>query len=571
MKKITAILLLILIIQSVPVAFAAEAEGTISITLDKATATIGDIIEATVTLENMDVCIMSLPIHFNPDVVKIADNNGAVAASGLKTAVDLRNGKAGVIPGQAISGELNAEDDPLYWNGAIFENPQYPYLNNNGGLYKLMFSNTKSKLIINETLITLRFAVVGAGNSDIRFATKADREYDETSPDGVEYYGDAEAPRFPEIKSASITTQAGGTPPPIQPPSGGSQGGGFSPTVTVNPESESDTLIYEVPEKVIDNSLARAFAESNNGLNIEVNAGSNVKTFIIKVPVPSVRKAQEALVFSFMFDTPIGLIGFKNSHILTQTDDDSKFVILTIKGNLDCSISIDEKNIQGCLLGFHEGNIGAVAFTSNNPAMKSRFDGENLILLAETNGNYIVQTKALTFADIDSSHWAYGYVQSLVGKNVISGIDENTFSPESNVTREQFAKMTVEALGLYDSTASCDFSDLDENHWAYTYVASAVQAGIIKGYDDGTFGVGRNITREEMAVIMYRLDIEFAVSVLPTAFTDKDDIADWAADAVTRMQMANIIAGFEDGSFKPLENATRAQAAKIIFGVLAMF
>ena len=572
MKKIISIILLACILLQATPAFAANAEGTVSITLDKQTATVGDVIEATVTLENMDVSIMALPVHFNPSVVKIVNNNGAVVGSGLKTAADFRNGRAGVIPGQAINGAVDAQGNSLYWNGAIFENPQYPYLDNDRGLYKMMFSNTESKMIVNETLITLRFAVVGVGNSDIRIATKDDNEHDRTSPGGVTYYGVDETPHFPEMKGANITATAGGTPPPLDPgtSSGGNVGSGLPPTVEVTPDVTSDTLTYEVPEKLIENSLARAADETKNSLNISVNAGANVNTFVIKVPVPSVRKAQAAAVFSFLFDTPIGIIGFNNLPILVQAQDDSEFVILTLKSNLDCTIAIDDKVIQGCILGFHTEEIGAVAYSSNQAVMKSSFDGENLIFNAKQNGTYTVQVKDLNFPDLAKTHWSYGYVQSLVAKNVINGMEDGTFLPEYNVTREQFAKMLVEALEIYDASATCDFTDLDTSHWAYTYVASAVKAGVIMGYDDGTFGVGRNITRQEMAVMVSRCDVNFPTLIPAIAFTDSGDIADWARAAVTQMQRATIISGFEDNSFKPQENATRAQAAKIIYGILGI-
>jgi len=570
MKKLIAILLLVcLLMQVTPAVLAAENPGSISIELSETNAKVGDIVVATITLKDMDPFIITLPIHFNPKVLQVVNNSGQVVRSGIKTAAEIRDGSAGVITGQALSGDMDGSGNQLYWNGAIFDNPQYPYLDNDKGLYKFMFSDG-GKRIVSETIISLRFAVVGEGSSEVRFATSRDAAHDGTSVAGAVYFNDSEMPQYPATNTARITTTAGGIPPVIEQGGTGGGGGSLPPTMTVTFETADEALAYEVPEKVIENALARAANETGGSMNIAVNAGANVNEFVIKVPISAVRKAQAAFVSKFTFDTPIGVIGFKTPNIFAQAGQNSEFVILTLKGNLNCSIAIDQQTIQGCLLGFHTENIASTAFFNGKPIMKSNFDGKTLLFYAATSGSYTMQAKTVNFPDLPSSHWAYGNVQSLVAKNVVSGLDNGTFAPESNITREQFAKMIVEALGLYDASATCAFSDLAQNHWAYGYVASAVKAGIINGYGDGSFGVGKNITRQEIAAIISRLDIRFPVLVTPTAFTDSAKIADWARDGVQKMQMANIISGFVDGSFQPEANASRSQAARIIFGVLGV-
>jgi hypothetical protein len=196
------------------------------------------------------------------------------------------------------------------------------------------------------------------------------------------------------------------------------------------------------------------------------------------------------------------------------------------------------------------------------------------------------------FSDLPKTHWAYDYVMALAERGIVNGISLTEFVPDANVTREQFAKMMVEALELCDENAICDFPDMpDGKHWAYQYVAGAVQAGLIKGYDTGEFGAGRSITRQEMAVMVVRgivnrpktaelkaaeltteltkdLKTTGARNAEPLGFTDEAEIGEWAREAVTKMQQAGIIRGFEDGTFRPGDNATRAQAAKIICGML---
>ena len=178
----------------------------------------------------------------------------------------------------------------------------------------------------------------------------------------------------------------------------------------------------------------------------------------------------------------------------------------------------------------------------------------------------------LNFDDLPPSHWAYEYVMSLVSRGVLTGISETEFAPDANVTREQFAAMLVRSLGIHNASAVAIFYDLPTTHWAYSSVASAANAGIITGFPAGNFGVGQNITRQEMAVMVLRAidNGQNYGANLQSKFVDFDYIGYWAVEAVNTMQSAGIINGFPDGTFGPMLNATRAQAARIIYTMLTV-
>lgn len=95
----------------------------------------------------------------------------------------------------------------------------------------------------------------------------------------------------------------------------------------------------------------------------------------------------------------------------------------------------------------------------------------------------------------------------------------------------------------------------------------------MQGNPDGTFGVGQEIAREDMAVMVCRaagqLEKTLPEQVEKQAFTDDTAISDYAAEAVYTMQMAGILSGMGDGSFMPRETASRAQAAKVIASLMA--
>lgn len=189
---------------------------------------------------------------------------------------------------------------------------------------------------------------------------------------------------------------------------------------------------------------------------------------------------------------------------------------------------------------------------------------------ADTGDEKVEEVKA-QFSDLPQTHWAFTYIDSLWKSNNVSGYTDNTFRPDNTVTREEFVKMAVSAVGFYDRTAECNFGDVNEEHWAYRYISSACQKSIVNGINETTFGLGSPITREDVAVITARIiDLVNNTEVakeqgISTAFTDDSNISDYAKTSVKMLVNEGIISGFEDNSFKPKEYLTRAQSAKIIY------
>ena len=177
------------------------------------------------------------------------------------------------------------------------------------------------------------------------------------------------------------------------------------------------------------------------------------------------------------------------------------------------------------------------------------------------------------FYDLTGVEWAIGSINLLAEKGIISGNGDGSFSPESNVTREQFVKMLVLAFDL-PLTGSCYFSDVDANEWYYPYIAAASNSGLVNGISESEFGVSQNITREQMAALVYRFGKNAGLSFPGgdgTEFNDADMIDQYAIEAVMTMRAADIIKGVGDNNFAPKASAKRAEAAHIIYITLAKF
>ena len=169
--------------------------------------------------------------------------------------------------------------------------------------------------------------------------------------------------------------------------------------------------------------------------------------------------------------------------------------------------------------------------------------------------------------DLNSVPWAEAAIRNLFSKGIVNGRGDGRFEPDARVTRTEMAKMLVECLDAYNEEAECEFKDA-ANHWGYRYIASAFRKGFINGLSRESFGADLNITRQDAAVMIYRI-IQTEAKALKIVnvtknFADMDKVSDYAINSVKMLAEYGIINGFSDGSFKPSENLTRAEAAVII-------
>ena len=176
------------------------------------------------------------------------------------------------------------------------------------------------------------------------------------------------------------------------------------------------------------------------------------------------------------------------------------------------------------------------------------------------------------FSDMDGALWASEACEFLAEKGILSGKSDGVFAPNDKITREEFVTIIARAFSLKKYTDNNSFSDLTENDWCYEYVLAANQNGVIQGVTENSFGKGMNITRQDMATILYRViglnGLNNDIQTNNVTFTDESEISDYAKEAVSYLASAGIINGMDDGSFCGRDNASRAQAAQMIYKVL---
>lgn len=187
------------------------------------------------------------------------------------------------------------------------------------------------------------------------------------------------------------------------------------------------------------------------------------------------------------------------------------------------------------------------------------------VLAAEKTAAVPVITQpAVTLNDI-IGHWAQASIEKLVAMGAVSGYSDGTFKPNGKITRAEFVTILVKALKL-ESKSGKVFNDT-ANSWAKDYISTATAYGIINGYSDTVFGPDDLITREQMAVIIVQA-AKLTKATGSKTFADNAEISSWAMDAIVTASENNIIAGYSDNTFKPKNNASRAEAVTVIVRAL---
>jgi hypothetical protein len=190
-----------------------------------------------------------------------------------------------------------------------------------------------------------------------------------------------------------------------------------------------------------------------------------------------------------------------------------------------------------------------------------------------TNSTYSVIWSPKTFKDVEK-HWAKDAVNDLGSRLVISGVGNDMFEPDGDISRAEFAAIVVRALGLmHPGTGRDSFNDVLKNDCYYDAVSIAYENGIISGYGNGRFGPADKITREQaMTIIARAMKItglkseikDSEISLLLANYSDGAAASDYAKTNIAVCLKTGMITGRNSSTIAPANYLTRAEAVVIV-------
>lgn len=217
------------------------------------------------------------------------------------------------------------------------------------------------------------------------------------------------------------------------------------------------------------------------------------------------------------------------------------------------------------------GGGGGGGGGSSSGGGSSKEESTSSVVKLETVEKTELVPVAKEFNDIDNYEWATESILGLADKGIINGVSENKFAPSRNVMREEFAKIIVGALDMTEYEYGGNiFADANAGEWFTPYINIAADLGVANGVGGGRFGVGVNISRQDMAVMIYNALLYRGVNMVSGElhFADSNEIAPYAKTAVSALYNMGAINGVSETSFAPNNYATRAEAAKMVYRVL---
>lgn len=245
----------------------------------------------------------------------------------------------------------------------------------------------------------------------------------------------------------------------------------------------------------------------------------------------------------------VTVVDTANGRVEVSQDKVVKGNSLTISANPDDGYTVADMQINGKSVGRNE------VYTI--PSVDK--DIEVKVIFAEKSD--------LPFDDVIESDWYYPYVKTAYNDGLMRGISDTRFEPESALTRAMF----VTILHRFDGSKTEGnnvFADVAEDAYYKDAVAWANANGIVLGISDNEFAPDENITREQIAAILYRYAkyMQYDTSADGTnidAYSDCGMISDYAVDAMKYAVGTGIVNGKSETLLAPLDNATRAEAATI--------
>ncbi|NLP14198.1 MAG: VWA domain-containing protein [Clostridium sp.] len=173
-----------------------------------------------------------------------------------------------------------------------------------------------------------------------------------------------------------------------------------------------------------------------------------------------------------------------------------------------------------------------------------------------------------SFPDIEG-HWCREYIEKFLSKKWVVGYNDGLFRPNRFVTRAEFTAMAMNIFKKVEGVYECNFTDVKKDDWFYNVVAYAATEGLIQGYENGSFKPMDNMSRQDAAVLAAKLfDVGFFEGAEDYKFKDEDTFPEYSYKSIKNLASHGIIQGYPDGTFRPARLITRAEAVRMLDVVL---
>ena len=334
---------------------------------------------------------------------------------------------------------------------------------------------------------------------------------------------------------------------------------------TVVSDAASDELVNE------------AVANQSENVVIKPEITGDVTKTEVSIPASAVSRLSSETDAALTVSTPVADVTIPNKSletlsgaggtvsVVTEQVDNTVVLTLTVGGK-------DVGNIPGGLTltvsveDIVPGTVAVLVYEDGTRETVRRSVAEDGGVRIPLNGSATVEIvdNSKEFADVPAESWAADAVAFTSAHELFNGTGEATFSPELSMNRAMLATVLYNLEDCPDQELTEEFSDVSSSAWYAASVSWAASNGVVGGYGDGQFGPDTDITREQIAVMLWRYAGSPATDEQSLNFTDAGQASSYALEALYWAAANGIMNGHGDGRLDPGGLATRAQAAQML-------
>lgn len=343
----------------------------------------------------------------------------------------------------------------------------------------------------------------------------------------------------------------------------------------------------QVNKAVIPGSLLKKAAEKNAKAVLFVKTTeAGYKLPVQAIDVSKLAQQLNASIDDIQIELTVKIVptsevqGTINNHDLNPVSPVIEFTIKAKAGNQEKHIGTFNTFVEREIVAHKELNPNRTAALRLNEdgtisPVPATFSGKTGIIKSMVNSKYVLVENDKTFVDVNNgANFFEEHIEKLASKYIIKGKTDTTYAPSENITRGEFAALISRGLGLEATNLdNTTFPDVSRNQAVNKNgeIFAAVEAGIIKGFPDGTFKPEQPITRAEAAIMIDRAmkftnvpESKFDSSKKVADFKDAESIGISSRDSIEKVLQAGIMDGFQNGEFGAYKYTQRDQMAKVI-------
>lgn len=583
-----------------------DSNSSIKIELDKTSAEVGEIIKATVLVENIsDFAGYQVNIKYDPTVLEAVNPDTGAAFT----------------------------DSTYPSNGTILNEPTYgalPIAANNIKQGILNFGKTYTSLEeyraggaaeTSGSVAVLGFKVLKKGETSIKFAETSTMPSSVSGVLVVDWNGNKIKSGYsiinpPDINKVGAVVE----PTPIvvtgpiivtPKPSPSGKPGEISPTVVSN---NNGKVTYKFEQKELETALEEVIPDSSGIKTATLPVGGVLGATVYTQEFPKQALMSSVLSYKINMNTAYAILTLP-SNMLNTSELSSK---VQSASKIEVSVGADNysdlaNDIKGKIVDRPMVRLGlkvdgvetewnnlespikvAIPYKPTEAELKTiehivvlqidskgnaltvpsgRYnESTGMVTFTTTHlGRFAVAYVSKTFSDLKSFAWAKNQIEVLASKGIINGTSETTFNPEAAITRADFMVLLVKALDL-NATVDSNFDDIPADAYYYKQIGIAKKLGITTGVGNNLYKPKDKITRQDMMVLISRallasgkISSEGTADVI-AKYTDKDQVASYAVTGVATLVKEGIVVG-SNNIINPKGNASRAELAAIVYKV----